>query len=250
MKEYYEGTIRAALAHVDPGCTRTEWVLIGTALRHHFQGEEANGYALFGAWSAGEFWGDGAPANYDADVMVAQWGSFNPKGGVSIASLLYEAVKHGWVAQAPAMRELCADGPPHKPTNGGPWVPELETDYYVISHHGPVTHNVWGGTAYGLGLLAMGNVYPTHKAAEAARDRQLATVKVLRRIAELNAAEGWVADWSDECQEKHSAMMDNFQNVVRSKQVVPSEWYGSKRTIESVIAELGPEIRLMLGVAS
>ena len=92
--------ITAALRFIDPGCTRTEWVKVGLALRHYFHDDEAGGYAMFDRWSAGELWPDGAPANYNAEDMVHQWTSFKPEGGVAIGSLFYEAIRGGWIPPA------------------------------------------------------------------------------------------------------------------------------------------------------
>lgn len=89
--------IRAALAYIDPGCGRTEWVKVGLALRHQFHDDPDAGLTLFDAWSAGELWPDGCPGNYASEVMENQWFSFKPEGDTTIGSLYYEAIKQGWV---------------------------------------------------------------------------------------------------------------------------------------------------------
>lgn len=86
----------AALHHIDPGCSRAEWVRVGLALRHHYHDDEPTGMALFDRWSAGEFWTGGTPENYVADHIPGQWGSFKPEGATTIATLFYRAIQSGW----------------------------------------------------------------------------------------------------------------------------------------------------------
>lgn len=89
-----------ALQHIDPGCSRAEWVRVGMALRHQFQDEEETGLDLFARWSAGEFWRDGTPANYVSEHIDGQWSSFKVEGGVTIASVFYQAIQGGWQPSA------------------------------------------------------------------------------------------------------------------------------------------------------
>ena len=93
-------TLREALTHIDPGCSRSDWLRIGLALRHYFHDMPEQGLSLFDDWSSGCLWKDGEPANYDADSIDFQWGSFKPEGGVTVASLFYSAMQSGW--QPPA----------------------------------------------------------------------------------------------------------------------------------------------------
>lgn len=93
-------TLREALIHIDPGCSRSEWLRVGLALRHYFHDIPEQGLSLFDDWSSGCLWKDGEPANYDGDGMEFQWGSFKPEGGITVASLFYTAMQSGW--QPPA----------------------------------------------------------------------------------------------------------------------------------------------------
>lgn len=89
-----------ALRHIDPGCTRAEWVRVGLALRHHYHDDEVTGQSLFDRWSAGEFSAEGCPANYVPEHIDHQWGSFKPEGGTTIATLFYRAIQSGWAPPA------------------------------------------------------------------------------------------------------------------------------------------------------
>ena len=88
--------LTAALRHIDPGCSRSEWVRIGLGLRHHFHDEEYTGESIFAAWSGGEFWEDGAPGNYVPEHLEGQWASFKPEGDTTIATVYYAAMQNGW----------------------------------------------------------------------------------------------------------------------------------------------------------
>lgn len=90
-------TIIEALRHVDPGCSRSEWLRVGLALRHHFHDDAETGLAIFDSWSSGRLSASGEPpANYVPETMAHQWGSFKAEGGTTIASLFYTAIAEGW----------------------------------------------------------------------------------------------------------------------------------------------------------
>ena len=88
--------IREALMHIDPGCSRSEWFKVGMGLKHYFHDMEAEGLGLFDDWSSGTLWKDGEPENYDGETIEFQWGTFTPDGGITVASLFYNAMKAGW----------------------------------------------------------------------------------------------------------------------------------------------------------
>jgi len=90
-------TIKEALAHCDPDCSRSEWVKIGMALRHQFHDDPDTGHALFDQWSSGEIGQRDTPATYSPEDCEFQWNSFKAEGGVTIASLYWAAISGGWL---------------------------------------------------------------------------------------------------------------------------------------------------------
>jgi P4 family phage/plasmid primase-like protien len=88
--------LRDALVHIDPGGSRSDWMRVGMALRHHYHDEPEQGLSLFDDWSSGGLWKDGEPANYDSESMDFQWSSIKPEGGITVASLFYTAMQSGW----------------------------------------------------------------------------------------------------------------------------------------------------------
>ena len=93
--------IRAALRHISPECTRTEWVKIGLSLRHHFHDDVDTGLAIYDEWSSGALTPEGEePNNYDSEGIEHQWFSFKPEGNTSIGSLFFDAIAAGWTPPA------------------------------------------------------------------------------------------------------------------------------------------------------
>lgn len=95
-------TVRRALAHIDP-TERGTWRDIGFALKHHFHDDEETGFTLWDAWSAGEYWPDGCPANYVPETQRGQWASFKAErdgATVTIGTLFHKALRGGWTPPA------------------------------------------------------------------------------------------------------------------------------------------------------
>lgn len=92
---------REALRHIDP-TDRPTWWAVGCGLHWEFHQRPDEGFALFDAWSAGEFWHDGCPPGYDAETQPQQWESMSPdRSGngdnvITIASVYQLAVRGGW----------------------------------------------------------------------------------------------------------------------------------------------------------
>jgi putative DNA primase/helicase len=95
-----EEAIRAALMFI-PADDRTVWLRIGMALKSEF-GDA--GLGMFETWSEGA-------ANYSAKAVHDTWKGFKAGGGVTIATLIAEAKKHGFNPKqyAPAVPLSAAD---------------------------------------------------------------------------------------------------------------------------------------------
>lgn len=94
--------LEAALRHIDPE-KREDWFEVGCALKHYFHDDESTGFALFDAWSGGEYWKDGCPAGYAGETQSSQWGTFKPvKEGrtIAIGTLFHKAMQGGWIPPA------------------------------------------------------------------------------------------------------------------------------------------------------
>jgi len=106
--------IKAALAFIDP-TERDTWRNTGFSLKHHYHDDEATGYALWDAWSRGDYWAGGSPPTYAEETQPGQWASFQavkPGATITIGSLFHAAVKAGWVPPAKFdVSQAFGDGP-------------------------------------------------------------------------------------------------------------------------------------------
>ena len=98
-----------------------------------------------------------------------------------------------------------------------------------------------------------GNYFQTHEEAAHYKDVLIATQKIKDRIAELNAEQGWIADWRDHCQDKFLVFYNHSTGNISdtsysSHQFCNKGFYGSEKTIKQVIEELEPELKLYFGV--
>lgn len=94
--------VRQALNHIDP-TERDTWRDVGFALKHYFHDDEGTGFALWDAWSCGEFWADGCPAGYAAETQPSQWSGFRAvrEGAtITVGTLFHMAVRGGWAPPA------------------------------------------------------------------------------------------------------------------------------------------------------
>lgn len=144
--------------------------------------------------------------------------------------------------------------PDDKPTPAGRWKPGICEKYWVVSESTGVFSLFWENSSTDNHLFALANVYRTEEEAQAALDQQLATVRVLDRIAELNAEQGWVCDWDDHNQMKYNFRFDHDDRTFYFDSTYLTQWhqsqyYGSRQTIETVTKEMESDCLLMLGVS-
>lgn len=152
-----------------------------------------------------------------------------------------------WKAKGQKIQEQLNAIPDDKPT--GRWKPEFNDDYLILDNDGKVCEATWNDHAIDGERYALNNVYQTEEEAKKALEQKLATVRVLDRIAELNAQQGWVCDWSDG-EDKYYLGFDGglCWAITDSFKVMPTQYYGSLKTIETVTKEMPEDCKLMLGV--
>lgn len=159
----------------------------------------------------------------------------------------YEA----WIDQGKQLKEQIDALPDDKPVPVGRWKPENGGKYYFITSDAHIMAENGGISNLRLsGRYALANTYRTEGEAQAALDQQLATVRVLDRIAELNAEQGWTYRVSS--QNNYYMICDNGRFSLdwsREIKCLPTTHYGSKQTIETVIEEMESDCLLMLGVS-
>ncbi len=96
-----------ALKHIDPDCSRDEWVRVGMSLKVLFREDVESGHEIFQSWSAGEYH-DEIPVGYvDYDDVEHQFDSFKTDaGGIGPGTIFYKAIENGW--QPPAQFDTAA----------------------------------------------------------------------------------------------------------------------------------------------
>lgn len=95
-----------ALRFISPNTGRDEWAKIGMAIKSEFPGED--GFSLFDIWSQrGE--------SYNASSADSTWKSIKAHGGVTIATLLKEAMDAGWKPDQKTQERMSRPAPPRSP---------------------------------------------------------------------------------------------------------------------------------------
>lgn len=85
-RDITEDEIAQALTHLDAGCGREEWVRIGMAIKSELGN---GGFGIWDDWSK-------AGKTYNAKDARDTWKSIKPSGGITIATLIYEAQQFGF----------------------------------------------------------------------------------------------------------------------------------------------------------
>lgn len=138
-------------------------------------------------------------------------------------------------------------------TSGKRWRAERGGGYFTITRAGDTKRLEDLRDKYDNHLYNSGNYYKTREEAERARDKQLALVRVTDKLREIEACEGWVADWDDYKHEKYFAMYNHktrelgaASNVYWESPV--KEMYSCKNAIDYVIKHMKDDLKLIFGV--
>lgn len=93
------------LPHFDPECGYTDWITVGMALHHQFNGD-VEALELWDRWSDS----DGKCGSYSPGLCDRKWDTFSKKGGATLRSLIFkvnqakkqEALERGEIVLDPA----------------------------------------------------------------------------------------------------------------------------------------------------
>ena len=83
--------IRSAVAVLDAGCSRADWLAVACAIKNAL-GD--SGFQIFDSWSAT------APTKYDAGETRKLWNTIEADGGVTVGTLFHRAEDAGWINPA------------------------------------------------------------------------------------------------------------------------------------------------------
>lgn len=136
--------------------------------------------------------------------------------------------------------------------DGNVGIPRDYDRYWFVISGGEIHVNHWNraGDCVDNYRLSTGNVYKTEKNALEARDRRLATMRVLKKLREL---EGYYTPKFDDKTRNYSCYYSwyfkgLYIDVWSSKQQLPIEWYSTQEAWEWVISNMESDVKLMLGV--
>jgi putative DNA primase/helicase len=73
------------LPHFDPECSYTDWITVGMALHHQFNGD-LEALELWDRWSDN----DGKCGSYSHGLCERKWDTFSKKGGATLRSLIFK----------------------------------------------------------------------------------------------------------------------------------------------------------------
>lgn len=125
---------------------------------------------------------------------------------------------------------------------------QMGQTYWHVNSSGCINEDTWENTFTDTDVYGMGNAFHTEEEAQVARDRQLARVRVERRIKELNG--DWKAAFYDNSQVKWSIEFSMNELTAQDYKTIhhsSAEWTGTHTAIEKVIEEMPDVIGLAMG---
>ena len=136
-----------------------------------------------------------------------------------------------------------------KVKQGGRYKPKIGETYWYFYSDGEIDHANYTGAYSDIHRRALGNSFRTKKEAIAARDKQLALVRVQDRLEEL-ADEP--VDWSDGDQFKYELLYRHSITGFRANAVNAAQTlgglYGSKAACKWVIDNMESDLKLIAGI--
>ena len=135
-----------------------------------------------------------------------------------------------------------------KTKQGGRFKPVVGKKYWIIYSEGRIDYSLWDDDLNSC-RYAMGNCYRTEAEAIAARDKQLALVRVQDKLEELTDE---LLDWSDAVQSKYVIYYNHATGFYRIAEHFHSEelcgLYGSESACNWVIDNMEPDLKLIAGI--
>ena len=138
-----------------------------------------------------------------------------------------------------------------KVKQGGRYKPKIGETYWYFYSDGEIDHANYTGAYSDIHRRALGNSFRTKKEAIAARDKQLALVRVQDKLEELTNEP---LDWGNIDQPKfHLLYKHKYRNFcISSRQYEQYDiacLYGSESACEWVINNMESDLKLIAGIA-
>ena len=135
--------------------------------------------------------------------------------------------------------------------NTGWFVPKESEEYYFLLEDG-IEYDIFQNGGIDKERLERQQVFRTEEEAKKADQQRMAKVRILKRIAEENAKEGWVCDWDNKQGGNifwYTHGIDKLELSFASMyQETELGFYMSKTVAEKLQSELLEDYKIMLGV--
>lgn len=168
-----------------------------------------------------------------------------------IFSIEFENPSEAIVKKLEEIKKLIKEESKKADKPAGRWKPE-DGEFYFSVDSGSTHEYKWFSRPWEEDLYTAGLIFKTEQEAQVWIDRQKAITKVNDRIDELNG--GWVADWNETYQQKHSVLYDHRASTFITPYTVRFECHNylhplySEGAVMQIIKELEPELKLIFGI--
>lgn len=134
----------------------------------------------------------------------------------------------------------------------GWFVPKIGEKYWYLSED-DIFYDINSNFCSDKNIFNSQQVFRTEEEAIKADKQRMAKVRILKRIAEENAKEGWVCDWSNYTQGKYFFVYDHVYDELSidyyvSCQPIETGFYMSETVAEKLKKELLEDYKIYLGV--
>lgn len=134
----------------------------------------------------------------------------------------------------------------------GVFVPKLGEEFYLATGCMDVKENFYNNNNMDL-VIDNFLVYRTEAEARKAQKRNQARIRVIRKIAELNASVGWKVDWRDREQYKYFLYFSHAEEIIKSESFsrelqVENYFYFSSEVKHKVLEACAEDYKIMLGI--
>jgi hypothetical protein len=133
----------------------------------------------------------------------------------------------------------------------GVFVPKNAEWYWYINGQGKVLETI-NTTDLDYTVIQNHLVYRTKEEALEAEKRNQARIRIIRKIAELNASVGWKVDWGNYGQEKNFLCFYGMEEVglgdTYLSRHTENYFYFSGKVVDQVLEACAEDYKIMLGV--
>jgi hypothetical protein len=133
----------------------------------------------------------------------------------------------------------------------GVFVPKLGEEFYLATGCMDVKENFYNNNNMDL-VIDNFLVYRTEAEARKAQKRNQARIRIIRKIAELNASVWWKVDWGNNGQQKNFLCFSGIEEVGLGDTYLSRHtedyFYFSGKVVDQVLEACAEDYKIMLGI--